>query len=969
VTQQLDPECCGYAGPPTRPQEENDSSLSSHYHSQYLALLLTAHGTSGTVDRLARSIAGARLDLNPHQVDAALFALRSPLSKGVILADEVGLGKTIEAGLVIAQRWAERRRRILIIVPAILRNQWKQELEQKFFLPSILLDSRSVADLENNGESAFVAAEQVLVCSYHFAAAWADEIRHVPWDLVVLDEAHRMRNVRKPGNRIASAIAEATQSAPKLLLTATPLQNSLLELHGLVSLIDEQVFGDDSVFRDGFVRANNEQVRNQLLRERLRPLCMRTLRKQVTEYVPFTRRIPITQDFFPSDAEQRLYDRVSGYLQREHLLALPKAQRALVTLVLRKLLASSTFAIGGTLRKIADRLEQESGASGWLEGLDLDGVDELAEELEEALPEAGSTDAAPSPEAILAEIAELRGFATLAEAIQANAKGDALVPALNVAFERAASLGAPRKAVVFTESRRTQDYLFEMLQHRGFAGQVVLLNGQNADPESRRIYQSWRENRPAGAEELPRSVGMKTAIVEHFRDSASVLIATETAGEGVNLQFCSLVVNFDLPWNPQRVEQRIGRCHRYGQAHDVVVVNFMNRRNAADQRVFELLRDKFRLFDGVFGASDEVLGALESGVDIERRIAAVYQTCRTAEEITAGFDRLQAELDADIQSRMRETRQALLEHFDEDVTERLRVHRDRTLESLGQRERWLLELTRTELGQAARFDPERPRFTLTSSPVPEALPGAYHLDWKEAERLGEVFYRQDHPLASHLLETALHRPLPAATLVLDYARHGAVVRALEAFRGRTGWLAVARLSVESVDTSEFVLLAGGVDGGSALDSEQCQKLLTLPARVEPLAAPLPDPLPFLEEAAATRLRDVEQRNAEVFDAEVGKLDRWSSDLKEGLELEIKELELRIREAARAAALTQTLAEKVAAQRSRKELESERTRKRRELYEAQDAIDRQRDGLIEKMERQLACKHRIEASFIARWNLT
>lgn len=299
-----------------------------------------------------------------------------------MLADEVGLGKTIEAGLVIAQRWAERRRRILIIVPAILRNQWKQELEQKFFLPCLLLDSTSAAELEKPAGKGLGSGERVLIASYHFAAARSDSIKLVPWDLVVLDEAHRMRNVRKSGNKIASAIAEATRTAPKLLLTATPLQNSLLELHGLIGLIDEQVFGDDTIFRDGFVRSGNEQLRNQLLRERLRPLCVRTLRKQVVEYVPFTRRIPITQDFFPSDDEQRLYDGVSGYLQREHLIALPKAQRALVTLVVRKLLASSTFAIGPTLRKIAERLEQESKEPDWLEGLELGALDELAEELD-----------------------------------------------------------------------------------------------------------------------------------------------------------------------------------------------------------------------------------------------------------------------------------------------------------------------------------------------------------------------------------------------------------------------------------------------------------------------------------------------------------------------------------------------------------------------------------------------------------
>ncbi len=125
--------------------------------------------------------------------------------------------------------------------------------------------------------------------------------------------------------------------------------------------------------------------------------------------------------------------------------------------------------------------------------------------------------------------------------------------------------------------------------------------------------------------------------MEHFRDSADILIATEAAAEGVNLQFCSLVVNYDLPWNPQRIEQRIGRCHRYGQQHDVVVINFLNRGNAADELVFDLLSVKFKLFEGVFGSSDEILGALGSGVDFERRVAEIYQACRTSEEIDRAF--------------------------------------------------------------------------------------------------------------------------------------------------------------------------------------------------------------------------------------------------------------------------------------------------------------------------------------------
>ncbi|MEW6490269.1 MAG: DEAD/DEAH box helicase [Thermodesulfobacteriota bacterium] len=224
--------------------------MSTVYHAKYWAHALTLKGSSGSIDSLSRSIANARVDLNPHQVDAALFAVRSPLSKGVLLADEVGLGKTIEAGLVIAQRWAERRRKVLLILPATLRKQWQQELEEKFHLPTLVLEARQFNRLQADGHgNPFDQPGRLVLCSYHFASSKAELVRRVGWDLVVIDEAHRLRNVYKPANKMAKAIAGAVEGCHKLLLTATPLQNTLLELFGLVSVLDPHVFGDQKPWR------------------------------------------------------------------------------------------------------------------------------------------------------------------------------------------------------------------------------------------------------------------------------------------------------------------------------------------------------------------------------------------------------------------------------------------------------------------------------------------------------------------------------------------------------------------------------------------------------------------------------------------------------------------------------------------------------------------------------------------------
>lgn len=949
--------------------------MNTTYHSQYWAHALTLRGSGSDIAALSRSIANARVDLNPHQIDAALFALRSPFTNGAVLADEVGLGKTVEAGIVLSQRWAERRRRILIVVPAMLRNQWQQELSDKFFLPSLVLDSQVFNRLTKDGRlNPFDQKDKAVICSYNFAAAKPAEVSQIPWDVVVIDEAHRLRNVYRSRTRIqnnpaarktmAHRITDAVGQAPKLLLTATPLQNSLLELFSLVSVIDAHVFGDIASFRQQFMTNTDEVSRNLQLRQRIAPVCTRALRKQVTEYIPFTNRVPITQEFLPTDEEQALYDEITKYLQREVLYALPASQRQLITMVLRKLLASSTFAIARTLRRLADRLENLHEELELLDDDDLEGIEALADEYDED----GEEESAETidPEKLKGELEDLRRYAELAARIGHNAKGDKLLPALRIAFARAEELGAARKAVIFTESRETQSYLFKLLTTHDYEGQVATVNGTNNEPHHAEIYQRWLA-RHEGADRLTgsRAIDMKAAIVEHFRDEATILIATEAAAEGVNLQFCSLVVNFDLPWNPQRIEQRIGRCHRYGQKHDVVVVNFLNRRNEADKRVYELLSEKFRLFDGVFGASDEVLGALESGVDIERRIAEVYQTCRTSGEIQAAFDALQAELDAKIQARLAATRQALLENFDEDVRSRLRLSREKTLECLSQRERWLLELTRVELDGHARFDAQLPRFFYTG---PDAGQGWYNLDWKAAETADEHFYRPDHPLAQRLIAQAIDRKLPAAELVFDYTNHHSKISVIEPLVGESGWLEISKLTVSAVEVDEFLVFAARTDDKRVLDEEICRKLLSLPAALGPEVGETPDLAELRKSEVEARLGDIETRNAGLFDEEVLKLDRWSEDLKLSLEHEIKELDKQIRELRRSAALAQSLQEKLSHQKQLRDLERRRNLKRRELFDAQDAIDGQREELIGKIERQLRHSRAIQMLFTVRWRI-
>ncbi|MDD5199460.1 MAG: SNF2-related protein [Terrimicrobiaceae bacterium] len=958
------------------------------YHAKYFAYELTKRCSSDSLEKLAGAVAGAQVDLNPHQVDAALFAFQSPLSKGALLADEVGLGKTIEAGLVLSQKWAERKRRILVITPSNLRKQWYQELTEKFFLPCRILETKSYNATIRAGNLRPFEGADIIICSYQFAKGKADSISNIAWDLVVIDEAHRLRNVYKPSNVIANTLKLALNNAPKLLLTATPLQNSLLELYGLVSFIDEHTFGDLKSFRDQFTNLSQEQV-FQTLKARLKPVCHRTLRRQVLPYVRYTRRHPMVQPFTPEESEDRLYNLVSDYLRRDNLQALPPSQRSLMTLVLRKLLASSTYAIAGALetigKRLRDKIRDQPPAQPLEDELDEDyeALDETAEEW----PDEGEAEplSAEDRAAIQQEVNDLDGFSQLALSIEQNAKGKALLVALDRAFAEAHRLGAARKAIIFTESRRTQSYLLRVLADSPFRDGLVLFNGSNNDDRSKQIYADW-VSRHAGTDRISgsRSADMRSALVDYFREEGQILIATEAGAEGINLQFCSLVVNYDLPWNPQRVEQRIGRSHRYGQQHDVVVVNFLNQNNAADQRVFQLLSEKFKLFEGVFGASDEVLGTIESGVDFEKRIADIYQRCRRPEEIGVAFDQLQLELSLEINEAMTKTRQQLLENFDDEVREKLKVRDEASRAYLNRFERLLMQLTRQELGSHAEFLNDS-SFRLHSCPFEGDIPlGLYELP----RRTGEAHvFRLQHPLAEALIAQAKDRSLPVAELRFHYEEHEGKVTVLEPLRGKTGWLTLSLFTVESLDQAEdHLIFAAATDGGETLEQEAAARLLTLPAEVKPQIDA--DERRFSGEGICENLcesaveslraltsqrqqsiqRGISQRNAAVFEAEAEKLEGWSDDLKLGLEREIKELDRQIKEARRAATTALSLEEKLAGQKQIRALESQRNAKRKSLFEAQDQVDRQREELIAAIEGKLAQKTSLCPLFIVRWHL-
>lgn len=977
----------------------------SAYHAKYYAHELTRRHTADGVDRLSQSLFDASVDLNPHQIEAALFALRNPLQEGVLLADEVGLGKTIEAALVVCQYWAERRRRLLVICPASLRKQWAQELHDKFAVPTTVVDAVSLRKQSAGDLLATIqrlVGKAVVIMSYQFAAKLEAELRAVPWDVVVIDEAHKLRNAHRASNRTGQALKRALQGRKKLLLTATPLQNSLMELYGLSTLIDEHMFGDETAFRKQFM---NSGTGLDELRERLASFAKRTLRRDVLEYIKYTERKALTQPFNPTDDEQALYERISAFLQKEDSYALPKQQRHLTALILRKLLASSSHAVAATLVTIRERLQSllkadktEDDGRKLVEQLiaedDLE-QDYLEEEVSEADEDAQAPTPAPEEDdktgaskdaqavraAITSEIAELTAFIDAAQALQTDTKAQALLKALKLGFGKMAELGAPRKAIIFTESKRTQEYLHRFLSANGHAGKLVLFSGTNTHEDSTAIYQRWLEeyqgtDRVTGSPQVDR----RTALIDHFRKDdgtgAEIMIATEAAAEGVNLQFCALIINYDLPWNPQRVEQRIGRCHRYGQRFDVVVINFLNTRNQADQRVLELLTEKFNLFSGVFGASDEVLGRIEGGLDFEKRVLQIYDTCRQPEQIEAAFNALQAELEEVIADRIKDTQSQLLENFDEDVHDRLKLRLDEAEARLDKLGRWFWGVTRYALNDRARFDEQSYAFSLNTSPTEVARlapPGRYQLirGAVQPDMLANA-YRLSHPLGEWSIDTSLNAETPVATLKLDYSKHGARVSVIERLRGMSGWLTLARLEVTAFETTEALLFSGLTDDGQVLDQEACEKLMAIPAagKPTPLSTAVPEALlANSQRAVAATIAQVLEANQRLFNEERDKLERWADDKLLAAEEALKNTKARIAQLKRDARKAATLQEQEGIQRELAELERKQRRLRQEVFEVEDEIIAKRDELIASLQQRLQEKTSHETLFSIRWQVT
>jgi Helicase conserved C-terminal domain/SNF2-related domain len=789
--------------------------------------------------RTASSQRQGRIDPNPHQVDAVMFALGRIPEGGCILADEVGLGKTIEAGLVLAQLRAEGKRRLLIIVPKPLMGQWQNELFTLFGIEGRIGSARPESF---EGPGVFLVGRELAGTETVSRVLAAGE----PFDLVVIDEAHELfagiyRRFDKIGRHkdesrdalIAHRVREAIGAAPVLLLTATPLQNSLAELWGLVQYVEPTgtLFGSLETFRKVFCPGDDAKIadgQEDELRRRMASICQRTLRRQADEFLerPFVQRHCQLFEYTMAPAERALYDDVAQWLLEPDLCSFAGGARHLLLLGFHRRMASSTAALATSLERVCANLERMLRG----ETTNQAAVGEILADLEQDpddldMPLAGDVPSQIDPARVRAELERVRTFAGRARRLGPSAKAEALLQAL-------ARIGE-RRVLVFTELISTQDFLFDLLAANGFApADVTLFRGTNDSPRAREALDRWyAETRPR--EKLARDIAIRLALVHEFKTCSRIMIATEAGAKGLNLQFCDVVVNYDLPWNPQRIEQRIGRCHRYGQEHPVTVVNFISADNAADRVMFEILARKLDLFGRVLDASDQVLhepttdapeaiaGSL--GLAVERELQRIHEQARSRDQMIRELEGLRDEVGArrrSIEEGWSRAAGLIQGRLDGEVQRVFRRIRDDLPESLARVDRAVDDVvtsyleargiphTRTQDSGRVLVETGGARFVIGS---PKGMDGV------EPLHLG-------HPLvAAAIADARLPAPDQRAVRV-DVARASAALQALRASRGR---LVVARVEYAGFEPVDR-LVALAATRSEVLEPGLARELLELP---------------------------------------------------------------------------------------------------------------------------------------------
>ena len=879
------------------------------YFKEYILL----KNAGDEVARISTSLFDSKISLNPHQINAALAFFNNPKKKGMIFADEVGLGKTIEAGLVISQYWYEQKKHILIICPASLIKQWNEELNDKFHLNSIIIDGKTLKS------SSFGWKPGIYISSLNTVYLNKEKFG-IKFDLIVIDEAHKLRNVYKDKGVMAPAIKEVFSNQKKLLLTATPFQNNLKELFGLMSLIDENIFPDFSVFNEKYIKQYIENKDN--LNSIVSNYAIRTLRKDVSKYINYTKRNVLLANYELTDKEKDIYTNIEQLIYSDDMFNIyGTAQLHLIILLLQKLLSSSIYAVKSTLLGISSRLQN-------------------GENFDVVLDEDDDEDISVSIKGNYSDkfVGDINSCISLIDSVKTDSKLERLRLSLNSVFEQFDQEPfRNRKILIFTESKKTQEYLYNELI-KDF-DKILLFNGENTGSQVNEIYYSWSEKHNADRK-ISKGIAVRKAIVDAFENEYEIMIATDAAAEGLNLQFCSVVFNYDLPWNPQKIEQRIGRCHRYGQKNDVIVINLLNDSSNIDKRIYELLNNKLGIFEETFGSSDRILGTTNISEDIEDAIRNIYKTCRTPEEIEKSFAELQNMFQEEIESALKESESDLDSYFDEEVAKNFEFQYIEATRIVDEMADLFYKIIKHRLKNAV-FDDELFSFkyngkswTVISKNDDSAEFLSISSDFGQ-EILNSVDEINDN-------ENRLLR--------VGYTKSGRKIGFIDDNPQKECKIFVSKIIYNSFEISEALVLTGMFKDGTIVPEEVCHKLLKLSC--ESVETKIDNDYPKLSDIHKNdieeRIKSIAEHNSVIFQEELEYIDNWADSMIEKVQLSAKEMREKRKELQKSYDFTNSIEEKAHIQEEIHKLSKKINKSWIELAQLEDEIEDKRFELINKL---------------------
>lgn len=534
-----------------------------------------------------QSLSNSRTQLLAHQIESTYIVTNS-VSPRFLLADEVGLGKTIEAGLILKEFSLKfGYDKIAIIVPASLQLQWQKEMEEKFNENFVVIDSRTL-------KKAKVLPDKIIL-SVDFAKQERVEkiLLKKRWDVIVFDEAHRLRRDTRTTTK-AYNMAERLSKIPKvlLLLSATPFSGKLEELYYLIRLLNPTLLGAPNHFVKDYVIDKKEDLHDKI--------SSVLIRRRKVDIGGFTKRFAKTISFEFSPDEKLLYDKTTEYIKTGYDKALREKNRMtyFIMIVYQKMLDSSSYTLLKTISKRLIFLEKVLDSRTLLEAefkknnkkLIAELQSELSEEEVEDIDELLIDSINAAEQELEIELMQLREIQSIAKGIKENKKGEALKKII----DKILSENPKEKILIFTQFRRTQEYLKDLLGEYKIS---LFHGGLNKVEKDKMIYD--------------------------FEHEKNILISTEAGGEGRNLQFCRYLFNYDLPWSPLKIEQRIGRLHRFGQKHNVRIFNFSTK-GTIGAKILDVLSTKIKVFEDAIGETDTLLGYYEDEIDFNSTFMNFY---------------------------------------------------------------------------------------------------------------------------------------------------------------------------------------------------------------------------------------------------------------------------------------------------------------------------------------------------------